>query len=151
MASNIPDERLVYLSLKNVFRGTDAKLRVSKKIRQFIENHLEEHREDRQIRALIDEHNIESVCNVARTLLHDEIFESTQKAKIRFPEVFDVSPVQSAEREVSAVEAARCDAFAIRDATEGRRGSWASIRSDELEGALKDKGKHPGMGFPDSP
>jgi hypothetical protein len=55
----------------------------------------------------------------AKALLQDEIFISTLRAKIHFPEVFEVSPAQSAERAASEAEAARSDADAIRDATEG--------------------------------
>ncbi|EDN04901.1 predicted protein [Histoplasma mississippiense (nom. inval.)] len=62
---NPPDERVVYLALKNIFKGPSA------------------------------------------------------EAKIRFPEVFDVSPVQSAEREASEAEAARNEANAIKDAVHG--------------------------------
>ncbi|KAE9374093.1 hypothetical protein N431DRAFT_543550 [Stipitochalara longipes BDJ] len=61
---NPPDERVVYLALKNVFKGSNA------------------------------------------------------DAKIRFPEVFDVSPAQSAEREASEAEAARNDAIALKDAVQ---------------------------------
>jgi hypothetical protein len=50
-----------------------------------------------------------------RTLLTEEIFKSTLRAKIRFPEVFDVSRAQTAEREASEAEAARNEATAIQD------------------------------------
>lgn len=59
------------------------------------------------------------ICNTARVLLTEQIFESTLKAKIRFPEVFDESPTQSAEREASEAEAARNEANAIKDALRG--------------------------------
>lgn len=116
MAKNPPDERLVYLALKNVFRGADAQLRTAKKIRKLIQKHLDR---DAEVRALVAEHNIDNVCNTTKALLQDEIFASTLRAKIRFPEVFEVSPAQSAERVASEAEAARSDADAIRDAAEG--------------------------------
>jgi len=52
-------------------------------------------------------------------LLEEDIFASTLKAKIRFPEVFDVSPAQSAEQSASEVEAAKSEADAIKHAAEG--------------------------------
>ncbi len=90
---------------------------------------------------------IDNVCNTAKALLQDEIFTSTLRAKIRFPEVFEVSPAQSAEREASEAEAARSDASAIRDAAEGHQGTWATPEANELELAHKGKGKEPGMLF----
>src|SRR6266536_4951135 len=143
MAKNPPDERLVYLALKNVFKGPDAQLRNAKKIRKLIQKHLDNG--DAEVRALVAEHNIDNVCNTAKALLQNEIFASTLRAKIRFPEVFEVSPAQSAERVASEAEAARSDADAIRDAAEGRQGSWASAQVNELELAHKGKGKEPGM------
>ena len=94
---NQPDERLVYLALTNIFRGADAQLRRPKKIRELI---LKQ-QDNIDVRDLIEIHNIDHVCNVAKTLLDQQIFESTLKTKIRFPEVFEVSPAQSAERSAS--------------------------------------------------
>ena len=100
------------------------------------------------IRKLIRKHldnGDDNVCNTAKALLQNEIFASTLKAKIRFPEVFEVSPAQSAERVASEAEAARSDADAIRDAAGGRQGTWASPQVDELELAHEGKGKELGM------
>src|SRR4051794_17912757 len=119
------DERLVYLALKNVFQGPDAELRASGKIRKRIQKHLDSN--DAEVRALVAEHNIDNVCNTAKALLQDEIFASTLRAKMRFPEVFDVSPAQSADRVASEAEAARSDSHAIRDATEGHQGTWDAL------------------------
>jgi hypothetical protein len=49
--------------------------------------------------------------------LKNKIFESTLKAKMRFPELFDVSPTQSADREASEAEAARDEASVVREIT----------------------------------
>jgi hypothetical protein len=143
MAKNPPDERLVYLAFKNVFKGPDAQLRIAKKIRRLIQRHLDNG--DAEVCALVAEHNIDNVCNTAKALLQDEIFTSTLRAKIRFPEVFEVSPAQSAERVASEAEAARSDADAIRDAAEGHQGTWAVPEANELELAHKGKGKEPGI------
>ncbi|KAH9204179.1 hypothetical protein DL95DRAFT_418454 [Leptodontidium sp. 2 PMI_412] len=119
MAKNPPEERLVYLALKNVFKGPDAQLRIAKKIRKLIQKQLDDG--DAEVHALVAEHNIDNVYNTAKALLQDEIFASTLKAKIRFPEVFEVSPAQSAERVASEAEAARSDADTISDAAEGHQ------------------------------
>ena len=113
MTRNSPDERLVYLALKNTFDGAEAQVRRPRKIRELILKR--QYAAD--IGSLI---NIDNVCNVAKTLLEQQIFESTLKAKIRFPEVFEVSSAQSAERSASEAEAARTEADAIKVAVEGQ-------------------------------
>lgn len=62
---NQPNERLVYLALNNVFRGTDAQLRKNKKIRKLILKH----QEDINVRGLIHIHNLDNLYNVTRILL----------------------------------------------------------------------------------
>jgi len=122
-----PDERVVYLALKNVFKGQNAEVRQNKAVRKLIK----QHRSQEDVADLIREHNFEVVCNAARMLLCDEIFESTLKAKIRFPELFDLSPAQSAEREVSEAEAARHEADAIEHAVQGRSDSLRTTISEK--------------------
>jgi len=141
MAKNRSDERLVYLALRNVFKGPDAELRALGKIRKRIQKHLDD--KDAEVHALVAEHDIDDVCYTAKALLQDDIFASTLRAKIRFPEVFDVSPAQSAERVASEAEAARSDSDAIRDAAGGHEGTWAALEVNALELAQKGKGKEP--------
>lgn len=118
MAKNPPNERLVYLALKGVFKGNNAKLRREKKVRKLIEAH----KNQPNIQNLIQEHNIDSLCHVAKALLEAQVFESTLNAKIRFPEVFEVSPSQSAERVISESEAAKHEDAAIQRVIDGRQG-----------------------------
>ena len=136
MARNLPDERLVYLALRNIFKGADAQLRRPKKVRELIQKH--QHCAD--VRDLLEEHNVDTVCSTAKILLDNQIFESTLKAKIRFPEVFEVSPAQSAEREASEAEAAKTEEDAIKDAAEGRQGNYIFGEEEETT-ALLSKGK----------
>jgi hypothetical protein len=112
MAKFPPDERTVYLAFKNVFKGPDAQTKSDKKIRKKIKKY-ESHSDE--IRALVHEHNIDNVGNSVKVLLDGAIFASTLKAKIRFPELFDVSPAQSAERAASEAEAVRTEMDAMRD------------------------------------
>ncbi|KAI0857958.1 hypothetical protein F4860DRAFT_487720 [Xylaria cubensis] len=107
---NPPDERVVYLALKNVFKGKNAEVRRLTAVRKLIT----QNQKDSDVSNLINGHNIDIVCQMARSLLTEEIFESTLKAKIRFPEVFDVSPAQSADRAASEAEAAINEANAIK-------------------------------------
>ncbi|KAK5074428.1 hypothetical protein PMZ80_011243 [Knufia obscura] len=135
---NQPDERLVYLALKNVFRDTDAQLRRPKKIRELILKR----QESIDVRDLIEAHNIDNVCNVAKALLEQQIFESTLKAKIRFPEVFEVSPAQSAERSASEQEAARTEADAIQVVAETSRAAGkAATQATPLNPSSAPSGK----------
>ena len=92
-AMNRPDERLVYLALKNIFIGDKAKFRSVKAIRKQIKKDQQED----EIRALLKQHNLEHICDTAKDLLESQVFESTLIAKMRFPEVFNVSPAQSAD------------------------------------------------------
>ncbi|EMC91556.1 hypothetical protein BAUCODRAFT_134403 [Baudoinia panamericana UAMH 10762] len=114
-AMNKPDERVVCLALRSVFTGEDAKVRSSKAIKKQIQIHA--HRPD--VQALMQSHHQEHVYQTAKNLLVENVFGSSLRAKIRFPEVFSTSPAQSAEREHSEEEAARSEAHAIRNAAEG--------------------------------
>ena len=129
-----PDERVVYLALKNVFKGQDAQVRKSKTIAKLIK----QHKQQDAVAHLLREHNFDVVCNLAGGLLSSEIFDSTLKAKVRFPELFDPSPTQSAEKEASEAEAARHEADAIRQATqlwpEAIRAEDKLQRVDEVSG-----------------
>ena len=69
MTKNPPDERLVYLALKNTFKGNEAQVRKTKKVRELILK--KQHNVD--IRNLIREHNVDNVCNVAKALLEQQI------------------------------------------------------------------------------
>jgi len=113
---NPPDERLVYLALRNIFKGADAQVRRPRKVRELIQKA----NQNVDIKDLIREHNLDNVCNTAKALLDQQIFESTLKAKIRFPEIFEVSPAQSAERSAAEAEAAKTEADAIKLAVEGQ-------------------------------
>jgi len=81
-----------------------------------IQKLINQNKGQQDVAGLIREHNIDVIYNTARTLLTEQIFESTLKAKIRFPELFDMSPAQSAQREASEAEAARNEENAIKDA-----------------------------------
>lgn len=114
-SKNAPDEKVIYLALKNVFKGQNAEVRHPKAIRKVIDNR----RGRGDVAGLLKSHNIDTICDTARVLLTEKIFESTLKAEARFPEVFRKSPTQNAAREASETEATRIEANAIKVALQG--------------------------------
>jgi len=139
MAKNPPDEKIVYLAFKDIFNGPNALLRSSTKVRNLIKKHLDGN--NRDIRTLVAAHDLGIVIKTVKSLLSAEIFSSTLRAKMRFPEVFEVSPVQSAEREIAECEAARSDEVVIRDAVGGMQESKVTIQTQCIETSHKGKGK----------
>jgi hypothetical protein len=140
MAKSLPDERRVYLALKGVLQGQDVHIRQPKTIRTFIErqqNHAD-------IQQLIREYSIGSLCKTAKALFKDQIFESTLKAKIRFPEVFEVTPNQTAERAMSEHEAAKNEDAAIQSVTDGQP-DMSEIAKGKLPMAKQDEPTETGM------
>ncbi|PPJ52916.1 hypothetical protein CBER1_11771 [Cercospora berteroae] len=93
MAPIQPNERAVYMALRHVLVAGDSQLRALKKIKEKIRL-----QNSAALTALVQEHNLENVANVAKRLLEDKIFQSTSKAKLRFPELFEASVTQSAGR-----------------------------------------------------
>nr|POE72451.1 hypothetical protein CFP56_12324 [Quercus suber] len=114
MPKNPPDERLVYLALRHEFCKGNA-LSKPKKIKE----RLLKPENSPEIKALVQEYNVDSVCQVAKTLLDGGVYHSTLQAKLRFPEIFEVSPAQTAERAAFEVEAARSENTALRLVAEG--------------------------------
>jgi hypothetical protein len=109
MLESDPDERLIYLACQHIFRGPNSQVRKLKTVKGLIrQNEL-------SLTDVLREYNIDRTSNVAKKLLESQVFDSTLKAKIRFPELFDVSPTQSAEREASEAEAAKEEANTVRE------------------------------------
>jgi hypothetical protein len=101
--------------VEHVFKGQKAEVRHSRAIRKLIK----EHQKLDAVADLVREYNFDIVCNAAPVLLCDDIFASTLKTKIRFPQLFDLSPLQSAGKEASEAEAAKHEADAIALAING--------------------------------
>jgi hypothetical protein len=134
MAKYPPDERLVYLSCRHIFRDANSLIRKPKLIKQLIEQNKS------ALEGLIREYNVDTICHVAKILLEGQIFESTLNAKIRFPEVFDVSPAQSADREMSEADAARDEANMVRDLTQ-KAENVSNLVKPSIQTSVGDKGK----------
>ncbi|KAJ5640355.1 uncharacterized protein N7484_008217 [Penicillium longicatenatum] len=109
MVQSDPDERLIYLACQNIFRGAYSQVRKLKTVKGLIrQNEL-------ALTDILREYDINRTSTVAKKLLESEVFDSTLKARIRFPELFDVSPTQSAEREASEAEVARDEANTVKE------------------------------------
>jgi coenzyme F420-reducing hydrogenase gamma subunit len=69
---NPPDESVVYLALKNTFKGVDAQVRKTKKVRELLLK--KQHNID--VQELINEHSIDGLCNVAKLLLEPKFLRT---------------------------------------------------------------------------
>lgn len=109
MGQENPDERLVYLACQHIFRGNASNIRKMKVIKGLIE-------EDKKppLTDILRQYNINQTSTVAKKLLEEEIFGKNSKAKMRFPDLFHVSPTQSAKRQISEAEAAQGEASAVK-------------------------------------
>ncbi|RYN61653.1 hypothetical protein AA0117_g12938 [Alternaria alternata] len=119
------DQRLVYLALRSIFKGADARVRKSKKIHELIQKHHHQH----GISNLLEEHNMDMICNVAKTLLEQQVFESTLRAKSRFPEVSEDSQSQSEGQATPSSSASSTETGATRRVVGGRH-DIAAVNDD---------------------
>jgi hypothetical protein len=92
------DQLVVYIALKNVFKGTTAGVGKAKHMRKLITKNQNQ----QDVADLIRVHSVDAACNTSRTLLTEQVFKSALKAKIRFPEVFG---------------RARCEILQLRNST----------------------------------
>lgn len=96
------------MACQHIFRGSNSQVRKLKTVKGLIKQNKT------ALADILREYDINRMSNVAKKLLESEVFDSTLKAKIRFPELFDVSPAQSAEREASEAVAAKDEAITVR-------------------------------------
>ncbi|KAL4805711.1 hypothetical protein BDV18DRAFT_160600 [Aspergillus unguis] len=134
MMQSDPDERLVYLACQHIFRGSNSLIRKRKTVKSLIQQNQP------ALSDILQQYNIDRTCNVVKRLLEDEVFHSTLRAKIRFPEMFDVSPAQSAEREASEVEAARDEENAVREIWKRESSGKATAQSQTQPTRGENKG-----------
>ncbi|KAL9131093.1 MAG: hypothetical protein Q9175_006854 [Cornicularia normoerica] len=104
-----PDGRLVYLHCSSIFSGANAHVRKVKKISQLLEKHKA------SIKMLTKEFTLPAVAAIAKELLEEQIFESLPRARLRYPELFQPSETQEAERAASEAEVIRIEAEAAQD------------------------------------
>ena len=104
-----PDGRLVYLHCSSIFSGADAQVRKAKKISQLLQ------KRKASIKVLTKEFTLPAIAAVAKQLLEEHIFESLPRARLRYPELFQPSETQEAERAASEAEVLRIEAEAAQD------------------------------------
>lgn len=73
-------ERLVYITLKSQFSGQFCRLRKAKKVRA----HIHGCRDNVWVKLLLQKYGIENVCETAKRLLRQNVFESKSKAEMYF-------------------------------------------------------------------
>ncbi len=104
-----PDRRLVYLHCSSIFSGANAQVRRPKAVSRLLQQHKA------SIKILTKEFTLPAITAIAKELLEEQIFESLPRAKLRFPELFQPSETQEAERAASEAEVVRIEAEAAQD------------------------------------
>ena len=104
-----PDGRLVYLHCSSIFSGSNAHVRKAKTISRLLEKHKA------SIKILTKEFTLSAIGAIAKQLLDDRIFESLPRARLRYPELFQPSETQEAERAASEAEVLKVEAEAAQD------------------------------------
>lgn len=104
-----PDKRLVYLHCSSIFSGANAQVRKAKKVSQLLAKHKG------SIKILTKEYTLPAIAVIAKELLDEKIFESLPRAKLNYPELFQQSETQEAERAASEAEVIRIEAEAAHD------------------------------------
>lgn len=137
MATRLPDQRLVYLHCRSLFDGVNAQLRREKSILRILKSHKT------SIVFLTQEFSLEAICSIAKGLLQEGIFESTSRARLRFPEVFETTAAQRSERVASEAEVARSEAEAIEKAIELSDKEGAIRKLTAADGKLPFASKKP--------
>ena len=105
----LPDGRLVYLHCSSIFSGANAQIRKAKKISQLLQKHKG------SIKILTKEFTLPAIAAVAKDLLEELIFESLSRARLRYPELFQPSETQEAERAASEAEVLKIEAEAAQN------------------------------------
>ncbi|KAK1634019.1 hypothetical protein BDP81DRAFT_433553 [Colletotrichum phormii] len=103
------DLERVYSTCRAIFSGVDAQLRKKKKVKEvLIKNTV-------AVRSLFFSYGEEKTALMAQHLLETRVFESDLRAKVMFPNLFQSTPQQDAEREASEADAVRSVANALEE------------------------------------
>ncbi|KAJ0103764.1 hypothetical protein J7T55_001220 [Diaporthe amygdali] len=109
---NVVDDSMVYVAFNSIFQGQDSQIRKLSPIKKLVHKHQKQP----QVAQLLQEYGAPAIYEKLQRLLSGQVFESTLKAKCEFPELFEVSRAQSAERAISEAEAAAGHAKAVEEA-----------------------------------
>jgi hypothetical protein len=103
------EKRRVFLAFRSIIVGQNAQLRKAKKVREVVQQHQS------SFGPLLRDYGLNRVVDIIKALLEDRIFESELKAKIAFPELFQLSPARDVQRTASENNAARSEAEALEE------------------------------------
>lgn len=134
MASKIiPDDRTIYSTFSNIFKGANASMRKQKSVKKLVQ----QHETKPEVRQLLKRYGSTELADRLRVLLTEGIFESTPSARKRFPAFFEPSPAQSPERAASEVATAPQQAQtleqAVEEALDDEAGSCGVVNGTENE------------------
>lgn len=137
-AKSIPDDRTIYTTFADIFKGQNALFRRPGPVQKLVQKHNKKP----EVAKLLGEYGEPAVLDKLRILLAEGVFESTLNAKKRFPELFEVSLAQSAERAASEEAAAAQQAQTLEEAVD-------EALDDEVGSCGGDSGIGNGMLLPD--
>ena len=106
--------RRIFLTARTVFVGVNAGLRQRKDVARCIAGH------EPTFQLLIRAFGRDIITDVITSLLENGIFESELKAKLAFPELYQVSNVRSIQHDVSEQDAARSEDEALARVSQAR-------------------------------
>ena len=106
--------RRIFLTARTVFAGVNAGLRQRKDVARCIAGH------EQTFQLLIRAFGKDIITDVITSLLENGIFESELKAKLAFPELYQVSNVRSIQHDVSEQDAARSEDEALARVSQAR-------------------------------
>ncbi|KAL8726082.1 MAG: hypothetical protein Q9181_006187 [Wetmoreana brouardii] len=107
MVSKPERRRSIFMTARTVFAGANARIRDRKSIAAVVAD------QESTFQPLKKRFGKESVIGVLLSLLENDIFESELKAKLAFPELYQVSAARSLQHDLSEQHAARSEAEAL--------------------------------------
>ena len=104
--------RMVFLTARAVFFGDNAQIRDRSAVKTVLQRHTA------TFQQAIQDFGSNIVVDIIASLLENRIFESELKAKLAFPELYQVSAVRNLQHDASEQDAARSEAEALEEISE---------------------------------
>ena len=130
MVSKAERRRRIFLTARTIFTGPNSRIRDRKTISAVVAQH-EDH--FKQCNAAFAKNIVVDVIN---SLLEHGVFESELKAKLSFPELYQVSALRSLQHDASEKNAAKSEAEAIETLSQ----QDSDIGQPDLDDAYDDNG-----------
>ena len=93
-----PEGKLVYLQCSSIFGGPNAHIRKKKTIRRLLNEY------ESSIKSLLAQFALEDIAITVRELLENRVFESASEARQLFPDLFEPSSTNQAQRHTPEVD-----------------------------------------------